>query len=84
MHHGKDAEHHPLIPGGQVIQHFFRFFPLQLHIIGDYRRKIVVGILPALPIRHVCLHAEKLVLDLPYRFIRGHRQDVNGKHQVLA
>ena len=36
MYHCQDAEHHPLIPGGQIVQHFLGLFSLQLHVIGNY------------------------------------------------
>ena len=35
MYHRQNSKHHPLVSGCQIIQHFFRFFPLQLHIVWD-------------------------------------------------
>ena len=84
MHHGKDAEHHPLIPGGQVIQHFFGLFSLQFHIIGHNGRKVIVSILASLPIGHIGFHAEQTVLDLTHCFVCWHWENVNGQHQIPA
>ena len=84
MHHGKDAEHHPLVPGGQVIQHLFGLFSLQFHVIGHNGRKVIIGILASLPVGHIRFHAQKSVLDFPYRLIGWHREDVNGQHQISA
>ena len=84
MHHGEDAEHHPLIPGGQVIQHLFGFLSLQFHIIRHNGRKVIVGILASLPVGHIGLHAKQTVLDLTHRFVCGYREDIDGQHQVPA
>ena len=41
MYHCQDAEHHPLVPGGQVVQHLLGLFSLQLHIIGTTAEKLL-------------------------------------------
>ena len=84
MYHCQDTEHHPLIPGGQIVQHLLGFFSLQLHIIGNHGRKVIVCILASLPVRHVGFHAQQSVLNLTHRFICRHRNNVNGQHQVPA
>ena len=73
-----------MIPGSQIVQHLLGFFSLQLHVIGNYSRKVIVGILASLPVRHVGLHAQQPVLDLTHRFVCRYRDDVNGQHQVPA
>ena len=84
MYHCQDTEHHSLIPGGQIVQHLLGLFSLQLHVIGNYGRKVIICILASLPVRHVCLHTQQSILDLTHRFICRHRDDVNGQHQVPA
>ena len=84
MHHGKDAKHHPLVSGGQVIQHLFGFLSLQFHIIRHNGRKVIVGILPSLPVGHIGLHAKQTVLDLTHRLIGWYWKNVNGQHQIPA
>ena len=84
MYHCQDAEHHPLIPGGQIVQHFLGLFSLQLHVIGNHGRKVIVGILASLPVGDVCLHAQQSVLDLTHRFVCRYGDDINGQHQVPA
>ena len=29
------TEQHPLVAGGQVVQHLFRLLALELHVVGD-------------------------------------------------
>ena len=82
MHHGHEAEHHPLIPVGQVAQHFLGFRPLLLNVIGQHGSEVVCGILTALPVCGIGLHTQQLVLHFPHRLVGGHRQDINGQHQV--
>ena len=50
MHQRHQPEHHPLVAGGQIVQHFLGFLALEFHIVGNGRGKIVVGILTALPV----------------------------------
>ena len=78
----QDAEHHPLVAGGQVVQKLLALFPLQLHVVGDDGGEVVVLVLPALPVGDVSLHPQQPVLHLPHRLICGDGQDVNGEHQV--
>ena len=78
MYHRQDTEHHSLIPGGQVIQHLLGFFSLQLHIVRNHGRKVIVCILAPLPVGDICLYAQQSVLDLPHCFVCRYRDDVNG------
>ena len=57
MHHCHCAEHHPLVPGGQIVQHLPCFLPLLLQIVGNHCGIIVVAVLPPLPVCDVCLHS---------------------------
>ena len=80
-HHGK---HHPLVAGGEIVQHLTGLLALLLQIVGDNGRKVIVSVLPALPVGHIGLHTQQAVLHLPYRFVRGHRDDVDGQHKTAV
>ena len=81
---GHYRKHHPLVAGGEVVQKFLAFFPLQLHIIRNHGAEIVVGILAALPVGNVGFHTQQAVFYLPHSFIRGHRHNVDGEHQIAV
>ena len=57
MHQCHQPEHHPLVAGRQVVQHFFGFPALQLHVIRNRGGKIIVGVLAALPVGHIRFYA---------------------------
>ena len=84
MHHRHQPEHHALVAGSQIVQHLFGFLALQLHVVGNGRGKIVVGVLAALPVGYIRLHAQQRALQLAGSFVRRHRQDVDGQHQVAV
>ena len=50
MHQRYKAEHHPLVAGGQVVQHLLGFPALKLHVVGNHRRPVAVGVLLSLPV----------------------------------
>ncbi len=77
-------EHHPLVPRRQILEELPCLLPLLLHIVGDDGGKVVVHVLPPLPVRDVRLHAEEPLLDLPDRLVRRDRHDVDRQHQVPA
>ena len=80
MHQSHHSEHHPLIPCGQVIQHFPRLFPLLLQVVGHHRGEVVVAVLPPLPVGDVGLHPQQAVLHFPHGLIGGDRDHVDGQH----
>ena len=80
MHQSHHSEHHPLIPCGQVIQHFPRLFPLLLQVVGHHRGEVVVAVLPPLPVGDVGLHPQQAVLHLTHGLIGGDRDHVDGQH----
>ena len=84
MHQRHQPEHHSLVAGGQVVQHFLGFLALQFHIVRNGRGKIVVGVLAALPVGDIRFHAQQCTLQLAGGLIRRHRQDVNGQHQIAV
>ena len=80
MHQRHHGEHHPLISGGEIVQHFSRFFPLLLQIVRDNSGEIVVIVLPPLPVGHVGFNPEQTALHLPDGLVRGHGDYINGQH----
>jgi len=84
MHQRHQPEHHALVAGSQIVQHFLGFLALQLHVIRNRGGKIVVGVLAALPVSHICFHAQQRALQLAGGFVCRHRQDVDGQHQVAV
>ena len=84
MNHSQYREHHSLVTGRQVVEELLHFLFLLLHIVGDGSGKVVVGVLPALPVRDVGLNAEQSAFRLSYRFISRNRHDVNRHHQVTV
>ena len=84
MHQRHQAEHHPLIPVGEVIQHLLGFLSLLLHVVGQHGGEVVGGVLFPLPVGRIGLHTQQLVLNLPHRLIGGNRQDVDGQHEAAV
>ena len=84
MHQRHQPEHHSLVAGGQVVQHFLGFLALEFHIVRNCRGKIVVGVLAALPVGDVRFHAQQRALQLAGSLVRRHRQDIDGQHQVAV
>ena len=84
MHQRHQPEHHPLVAGGQIIEHLLGFLALEFHIVRNCRGKIVVGVLAALPVGDIRFHAQQCTLQLAGGLIRRHRQDVNGQHQIAV
>ena len=76
------CEHHTLISRGEVIQHLTGLLPLLLQVIGHHSRKVIVVVLPPLPVGHVRLHSQQAVLHFPHSLICGDRDNVNGQHEA--
>ena len=84
MDHGHETEHHSLIPVGQIVQHFLGFFSLLFHVVRKDSGKVVGCVLLSLPVCRIGFHTQELVLDFPYCFICGNRQNVNGEHEAAV
>ena len=80
--HRNDCQHHPLIPRGQVVQKLLAFLALELHIIGDDGREIVVGVLPALPVGDIGFDTEQAVFHLPHGLVGGDRHNIDRQHHI--
>ena len=48
--HSENAQHHALVAGGEIVQKLLGLPALKLHIVGDHGGKVIVGVLPALPV----------------------------------
>ena len=81
-HHRNDCQHHPLIPRGQVVQKLLAFLALELHIIGDDGREIVVGVLSALPVGDIGFDTEQAVFHLPHGLVGGDRHNIDRQHHI--
>ena len=84
MHKGNNGKHHSLISCGQVIEKLFHFFFLLLHIVRNGSRKVVVGVLPALPVRYIRLNAKQSALRFTHRFVGGNGYNINRHHQIAV
>ena len=84
MHQRHQAEHHPLVPVCEVVQHLLGFLPLLLHVVGQHGGEVVGSVLFPLPVGRIGLHTQQLVLDLPHCLVGGNRQDVNGQHEAAV
>ena len=82
MHQRHHREQHPLVTGGQVVQHLAGLLPLLLQVIGNNGGEVVVAVLPALPVGHIGLHPQQAVLQLPHGLVGWDGDDVDGQHQV--
>ena len=56
MHQGHKAEHHPLVPAGEILQHLLGFLALLLHIVGQDSREVIGGVLFPLPVGRIRFH----------------------------
>ena len=84
MHQRHQAEHHPLVSVGEVVQHLLGFLALLFHVVGQHGGEVIGGVLFPLPVGRIGLHAQQLVLDLPHRLVGGNRQDVDGQHEAAV
>ena len=82
MHERNHGEQHSLVAGREVVQHLAGFLALLLQIIRHNGRKVLVAVLPALPVGDVRFHAEELVLHLAHSFVGRHGDHVNGEHHA--
>ena len=82
MDEGDQPKHHPLVAGGQIIQHLLGFLALKFHVIRYNGRPVVVGVLLPLPVGHVGFHTQQRVLQLAGGLIGGDGQNIDGQHQV--
>ncbi|MNP77885.1 hypothetical protein D3C76_1754010 [compost metagenome] len=78
MHHRQQTKHHTLVACSQIVQELLTLLALLLHIIGHDSRKVIVLILPALPVGNVGFHAQQTIFHLTDCFICRNWNDVQG------
>ena len=82
--HSENAQHHALVAGGEIVQKLLGLPALEFHVIGDHGGKVIVGVLTALPVGDVRLHAKQAVFHLAYRLVGGDGDNINREHHVPA
>ena len=82
MHERDHGEQHSLVAGREIVQHLTGFLALLLQVIRHNGRKVLVAVLPPLPVGDVRLHAEELIFYLAHRFVGRHGDHVNGEHHA--
>ena len=80
----QNSEHHTLIARCQIVEKLLHLGSLLFHIIRNGSREIVVGILPALPIRYIGFDTEQTALGFTDSFIRRNRDNVNRHHHIAV
>ena len=82
MHHSQYSKHHTLISRGQIVHKLFTLFSLLFQIIRNHCGKVVIRILPSLPVRDICLHTKQTFFHFLYCFISRNRNHINAQHQI--
>ena len=77
---GDQTKHHPLVAGGQIIQHLLGFLALKFHVVRYNGRPVVVGVLLPLPVGHVGFHTQQRILQLAGGLVGGDGQNIDGQH----
>lgn len=52
MYHCQNPEHHTLVSGCQIIEHFLGFFSLKFHIVWYDCREVIISVLPSIGFIH--------------------------------
>ena len=74
--------HHALVALGQVIHILFAYLPHLLQLIGQRRRKVVVGVLALLPSVGVGVHGHNDLIHQLDGVIHADGDNINGEHHV--
>ena len=82
MHERDHSEQHSLVAGREIVQHLAGFLALLFQIIRHDSRKVLVAVLPPLPVCDVRLYTKQLVFDLTHRFVGRHGDHVDGEHHA--
>ena len=84
VNHRQNSKHHSLVTGRQVVKELFHFLALLFNVVGKLGRKVVVGILPTLPVGRIGFNAEQTAFGFSHGFIRGYGDNINGHHQIAV
>ena len=82
MHHSQYTEHHTLVTCSQIIHELFTFFSLLFQVIRNHCGKVIVGILPSLPVCDIRLHTKQTFFHFLHCFISRNRNHINAQHQI--
>ena len=80
QHH--HAVHHSLVTLGQVIHILLAHLPHLLQLIGQRRRKVVVGVLALLPSVGVGIHGHNDLIHQLDSVVHADGDNINGQHHV--
>ena len=83
VNHRQNGKHHSLVTGRQVVKELFHFLALLFNVVGKLGRKVVVGILPTLPVGRIGFNTEQTAFGFSHGFIRGYGDNINGHHQIV-
>ena len=84
VNHRQNGKHHSLVTGRQVVEKLLHLLALLFNVVGELGRKVVVGILPALPVGRIGFYTEQAAFSFPHGFVRGHGDNINGHHQIAV
>ena len=84
VNHRQNGKHHSLVTGRQVVKELFHFLALLFNVVGKLGRKVVVGILPTLPVSRIGFNAKQTAFGFSHGFIRGYGDNINGHHQIAV
>ena len=84
VNHRQNGKHHSLVTGRQVVKELLHFLALLFNVVGKLGRKVVVGILPTLPVSRIGFNTKQTAFGFPNGFIRGYGDNINGHHQIAV
>ena len=84
VNHRQNSKHHSLVTGRQIIEELLHLLALLFNVVGKLCRKVVVGVLPTLPVGRIGFHAEQTAFGFTHGFIRGYGDNINGHHQIAV
>ena len=84
VNHRQNGKHHSLVTGRQVVKELLHFLALLLNVVGKLGRKVVVGILPTLPVGRIGFNTKQTAFGFSHGFIRGYGDNINGHHQITV
>ncbi len=82
--HGQHGEHHALVAGSEIIQKLLALPALKLHIIGNDGRKVVVAVLPPLPVGNVGFHAQDALFHFAHGLVGGDGDNIEAQNHVAV
>ena len=84
MHERHGSIGHTAVACRQIVEHFLDVALLLLQIIRNSRRKVIVGVLTALPVGDIGFNTEQTAFSLLDRFVDRDRDDIDRKHDIAV